>query len=68
MTRRPSAFPGAARTPSDDTDPTATESSVGVPDEVVELARAGDTTKAISMLRMMTGATLLEAKKIVDSL
>ena len=62
------AFPGAVPTPSNDTAPTASDATVGVPDEVVELARAGDTKKAISMLRMMTGATLLEAKRIVDSL
>jgi large subunit ribosomal protein L7/L12 len=54
------AFPGAVPAPA--------EPAGGVPDAVVELARAGDTKKAISMLRMMTGATLLEAKKIVDGL
>ena len=40
----------------------------GVPAEVVELARAGHTTQAISLLRKLTGATLLEAKNAVDAL
>ncbi len=39
-----------------------------VPAEVVDLARAGHTTEAISRLRHLTGATLLEAKRAVDSL
>ncbi|MGZ4672550.1 MAG: hypothetical protein ACXV98_07025 [Ilumatobacteraceae bacterium] len=39
-----------------------------VPDEVVELARAGKTIQAISALRKLTGATVVEAKQIVDSL
>lgn len=42
--------------------------SGGVPDDVVELARAGKTTQAISRLRHLTGASLLEAKRIVDGL
>jgi ribosomal protein L7/L12 len=37
-------------------------------DEVVELARAGKTTQAISLHRRLTGATLLEAKNYVESL
>jgi ribosomal protein L7/L12 len=39
-----------------------------VPAEVVELARAGKTVQAISLLRKLTGATLVEAKRVVDSL
>jgi ribosomal protein L7/L12 len=39
-----------------------------LPHEVVDLARAGDTTEAISKLRHLTGATLLEAKRTVDAL
>ena len=39
-----------------------------LPREVVDLARAGHTTEAISKLRHLTGATLLEAKRIVDAL
>jgi large subunit ribosomal protein L7/L12 len=40
----------------------------GVPEEVVELARAGHKTEAVSRLRTLTGASLLEAKRTVDSL
>ena len=40
----------------------------GLPPEVVELARAGHATQAISKLRELTGATLLEAKRAVDAL
>ena len=58
-------FPGAGAAAADTS---AAVAPGAVPDEVAELARAGHTTKAISMLRMMTGATLLEAKKIVESL
>jgi ribosomal protein L7/L12 len=39
-----------------------------LPDEVVDLARAGHVTEAISKLRHLTGATLLEAKRSVDGL
>jgi len=39
-----------------------------MPDEVVALARAGKTTQAISAYRRLTGATLLEAKTIVEAL
>jgi ribosomal protein L7/L12 len=39
-----------------------------VPAEVVQLARSGKAIQAISLLRQLTGATLVEAKKIVDSL
>jgi ribosomal protein L7/L12 len=61
-------FPGSVG------DSTPTEGSAGsasgggVPDEVVELASAGKTTQAISLYRRLTGATLLEAKKIVEGL
>jgi len=40
----------------------------GLPAEVVELARAGHETQAISKLRQLTGASLLEAKRAVDAL
>lgn len=39
-----------------------------LPNEVLELARAGKTTQAISAYRRLTGASLLEAKTIVDRL
>lgn len=39
-----------------------------LPSEVVDLVRAGHTTEAISRLRHLTGATLLEAKRAVDAL
>jgi large subunit ribosomal protein L7/L12 len=60
-------FPGAAASNEAATAP-STGTTGGIPDDVVALARAGHTTKAISMYRMMTGASLLEAKKIVDNL
>jgi large subunit ribosomal protein L7/L12 len=57
-------FPGAV-----EVDAVATPSALGdVPDDVVALARAGHTDKAISMLRMMTGITKSEAREIVDNL
>ncbi len=40
----------------------------GVPGEVVDLARDGKHTQAISRLRQLTGMTLLEAKAVVDGL
>ena len=40
----------------------------GLPAEVVELARAGHPTQAISLLRRLTGASLIEAKRAVDAL
>jgi len=40
----------------------------GLPPEVVELARAGHATQAISLLRSLTGVSLLEAKRAVDAL
>jgi ribosomal protein L7/L12 len=39
-----------------------------VPAEVVELVRAGQKIQAISELRRLTGASLVEAKDIVESL
>jgi large subunit ribosomal protein L7/L12 len=38
------------------------------PSEVMELARAGKTVQAISLHRRLTGASLQEAKKFVESL
>jgi ribosomal protein L7/L12 len=35
---------------------------------VLELARAGKTTQAISRYKYLTGATLVEAKRIVEGL
>jgi ribosomal protein L7/L12 len=46
----------------------AESSSSGLPPEVVELARAGHKTEAVSRLRHLTGATMLEAKSAVDAL
>jgi len=48
--------------------PGEASAQAGLPAEVVELARAGHTTQAISTLRRLTGATLLEAKRAVDAL
>jgi ribosomal protein L7/L12 len=39
-----------------------------VPAEVVELARAVKSIQAISAFRKLTGATLLEARRVVDAL
>jgi len=39
-----------------------------VPDEIVDLVRAGKKIQAISELRRLTGASLVEAKNIVESL
>jgi ribosomal protein L7/L12 len=39
-----------------------------LPAEIVDLARSGHTTEAISRLRHLTGASLLEAKRAVDAL
>lgn len=39
-----------------------------VPAEVLELARAGKSIQAISAFRKLTGASLVEAKRVVDSL
>lgn len=47
---------------------TRTAGPPGLPHEVVELARDGHPTEAISRLRHLTGASLLEAKRAVDSL
>jgi ribosomal protein L7/L12 len=46
----------------------AEPSPSGLPAEVVELARAGHSTQAISLLRRLTGASLVEAKRAVDAL
>ena len=43
-------------------------SASSVPEEVAQLARSGKAIQAISLLRQLTGATLVEAKKIVDSI
>jgi ribosomal protein L7/L12 len=40
----------------------------GLTTEVVDLARAGHTTQAISRLCHLTGASLIEAKRAVDAL
>jgi ribosomal protein L7/L12 len=58
----PGAVPGA--TPSDG----ASAPSGQVPEEVMELVRSGKTTQAISLYRRLTGASLLEAKTIVEGL
>jgi ribosomal protein L7/L12 len=57
-------FPGAVQSAS------ASEAAPtdDVPGDVLELARAGKTTQAISRYRQLTGATLLEAKRIVEAL
>jgi ribosomal protein L7/L12 len=39
-----------------------------VPADVLELARGGKETQAISRLRQLTGMSLLEAKRVVDGL
>jgi ribosomal protein L7/L12 len=39
-----------------------------VPAEVLELARSGKSIQAISAFRRLTGASLVEAKRVVDSL
>jgi ribosomal protein L7/L12 len=46
----------------------ASPSASGLPAEVLELAQAGHTTQAISRLRQLTGASLLEAKRAIDAL
>ncbi len=48
--------------------PGAVTAGTGVPGEVVDLARAGKKVQAISELRQLTGASLVEAKNIVESL
>ena len=57
------AFAGTAETPRGEP-----AESADLPVEVVELARAGHATQAVSKLRELTGATLLEAKRAVDAL
>jgi ribosomal protein L7/L12 len=39
-----------------------------LPAEVVELARAGHANDAVSRLRQLTGMSLLEAKRAVDTI
>jgi len=62
------AFPGAVASSDATVDAVASGTVGQVPDEVVELARAGKTTQAISTYRRLTGATLVEAKRIVEGL
>jgi ribosomal protein L7/L12 len=63
------AVPTAERT-ADGLKPTTTAECdpSALPHEIVDLARAGHTVEAISKLRRLTGATLLEAKRAVDAL
>jgi ribosomal protein L7/L12 len=42
--------------------------AASVPTEVLELARSGKSIQAISAFRRLTGASLVEAKRVVDSL
>jgi ribosomal protein L7/L12 len=42
--------------------------ATALPAEIVDLARTGRTTEAISRIRQLTGASLLEAKRAVDAL
>ena len=46
----------------------AASAGTGVPDQVVELVRAGKKIQAIKELRRLTGAGLLKARDIVESL
>jgi len=59
-------FPGAVPLTKSADDAAATGD--GVPEEVLELVRAGKSTQAISLYRNVTGASLLEAKTVVDAL
>jgi ribosomal protein L7/L12 len=45
-----------------------TAAASSVPAEVLELARTGKSIQAISAFRRLTGASLVEAKRVVDSL
>jgi ribosomal protein L7/L12 len=47
---------------------TAAVPAASVPAEVLELARSGKSIQAISAFRRLTGASLVEAKRVVDSL
>jgi ribosomal protein L7/L12 len=51
-----------------DASPAGGGTDSAVPAAVLELARAGKSTQAISEFRKLTGASLLEAKRVVDSL
>jgi ribosomal protein L7/L12 len=51
-----------------DGSPAGAAAGPAVPAAVLELARAGKSTQAISEFRKLTGASLLEAKRVVDSL
>lgn len=61
-------FPGAVASTNSVSDAGAPVSTAEVPSDVVALVRSGKTTQAISRYRQLTGATLLEAKTIVDGL
>ena len=45
-----------------------TATSDGVPQEIVDLARAGKTIEAITRYRALSGATLNEARSVIDAL
>ena len=60
--------PGSGDSASGESGDRSDAGTSGLPSEVVELARAGHPTQAISLLRSLTGATLLEAKRAVDAL
>jgi len=62
------AFPGSAASSDAPVDAVVSGTAGQVPEEVAELARAGKTTQAISTYRRLTGASLLEAKTIVEGL
>ncbi len=47
---------------------TVTAPASNVPAEVLEPARAGKSIQAISAFRRLTGASLVEAERVVDSL
>ena len=61
-------FAGAASTADGTPEGQSTPETSQMPDEIVALVRAGKTTQAISAYRRLTGATLLEAKTIVEAL
>jgi len=61
-------LPDAARADGDAGAEGAPTGAPAVPAEVLELAQAGKTVNAISLLRKLTGATLVEAKRVVDAL
>lgn len=61
-------FVGAVATAGGTSEGQSVPGTSQIPDEVVALVRAGKTTQAISTYRRMTGATLVEAKTIVERL